>query len=112
MTVEVLPLTKVFDVGDPCKPTVTIKDAATGQLADPEHLFFELQRPDGTKVTYRYGVDDEIVRDSIGRFHFYLVLAQAGNWVGRFSTVGDLAGAELFEISVRDSVFGAVPSVA
>lgn len=61
----------------------TFTDVA-GTLVDPAAVFFNWQQPDGTKSEYEFGVDPEIVNDSVGVYHVDLAFNAAGVWKTAF----------------------------
>ena len=73
---------------------------------DPDDVYFQWRRPD-TKIisTYHYGVDPELVRDSIGNYHADVTLDFPGEWPYRFYWTGTYVGAAENKCCVRDSVF-------
>ena len=60
--------------------TGTFTDSMTGELADPIALQFKLRLPDATTETFTYGVDDEIVRTSTGKYRYSLPLLLEGTY--------------------------------
>lgn len=79
--------TPAYDLGDVRRLAVAITDSA-GDAADPTGLTFTLQPPDGVTVTYVYGTDAELVKDSVGNYHVDITLAQAGRHAYKFTATG------------------------
>ena len=57
----------------PCK----CKDVG-GAYVDPIVLVFNLTKPDGTFITYTYGTDLELIKDSVGNYHVDLTMDSVG----------------------------------
>lgn len=96
-----------YDVGDRVKLSVTIRDLENDSaLIDPDALVFTMLEPDATSTSYTYGVDAEVVRDSIGIFHVNWDVTQSGNHWSRFAASGNVGAAEELGFKVR------VPKVA
>src|SRR5579872_6677913 len=72
-----------------------------GVATDPSVLTFQFIKPDGTTTTYTYGVDAQLVRDSVGNYHVQLAVDLAGNWsyewVATGTVVATLPGAFVAE---------------
>lgn len=59
-------VTKVPDINDP--------------FADPSALAIRIDLPNGTSVTYIYGVDNILVRYALGKFYLEYTPPMAGNY--------------------------------
>ena len=65
---------------------------------DPTTLVAKTKNPSGTIVTYTYGVNAELVKDSVGNYHLDVSLNVAGTWAVRF------AGTGTCEVASEDQV--------
>lgn len=71
---------------------------------DPATIRLMLYKPDGTSVTYVYGVNPEVLRDDLGKYRFKFVPDQEGDWIYRWE--GDAPEtADEKKFKVIDSVF-------
>ena len=70
-------------------------DPETGKsLIDPSTVICRLRRPNGVVTAYTYGVDPEVIRDSIGRYRIRFPLAQIGTYKWSWQTsAGGCGGA-------------------
>ncbi len=59
---------------------------SAGTLTDPTTVSVTIREPDGTKTTYVYVTDPEVVKDSTGVYHISFVPDQIGShgvyWLG------------------------------
>jgi hypothetical protein len=95
--------TTTYDVGDRVKLSAEIRDLESvgSPLIDPDTLVFKMLEPNATITTYTYGVDPELVRDSVGVFHVEWDVDQAGNHWSRFAASGNVGAAEERGFKVR-----------
>jgi hypothetical protein len=61
---------------------------AAGDAADPAGVEFDLQPPTGDKVTYIYGVDAELEKDSVGNYHVDYTVTEEGIFWYKFTGTG------------------------
>jgi len=89
----------VYDKGDLVRCSASFTDAA-GTAFDPANVFFALREPTGAKVTFQYGVDAELVRDSTGVYHIDINASAPGHWWYRFYSTGSgqAAGEGVFVV--------------
>jgi hypothetical protein len=78
--------------GNTVRITATFTDLYTDE-ADPTDVEFTTHAPDGTEVTYVYGIDPEITKDSTGVYYCDFVINQGGTWTYRWTGVGVLVAA-------------------
>ena len=76
-----------FIVGDVARLSVSILDVA-GVPSDPTSLSLVIQAPDGTSTTHT----SDIVKDSVGKYHFDLPLDLAGSYGYRWQSSGENQG--------------------
>lgn len=78
---------KSYDVGKIIRCKGTFKNESDA-LHDPTDVYFELTKPDNTVVTYHYGVDAQVVRDSLGKYHVLVDGNVPGYWYYKFYATG------------------------
>jgi hypothetical protein len=59
-----------------------------GALIDPTIVHFEYSKPDGTVTSLRYGVDLELKKDAVGKYHVNLDAQDSGVWAYRWWSEG------------------------
>ena len=67
----------VFYVGNGYRLPILIEDTA-GTDADPASLAVTVLSPANVELSYVYGVDSEVVRDSTGNYHMDILLEVEG----------------------------------
>lgn len=92
----------IYDVGDGRRLTATFRDI-NGQLADPTTVTFRMTTPDGATTEYGYGVDAELVRDSLGVYRVDWTVTQPGRHHYRWAGDGDVVVAEETSFTVRET---------
>src|SRR5689334_164470 len=83
---------------------VSAEFRADRALTDPSAVRFKLKKPsdDDTEV-FTYGTDDEIVRESTGKYYVDLTLDESGSWHYRWESDGVVtAGQNRFRVSAAD----------
>jgi hypothetical protein len=72
--------------------SVTFRDA-TGALADPTSItfYYASAAAPTSRLTYLYGTDAQLVRDSLGVYHVDLVPLVPGTWTYGFIGTGTVA---------------------
>lgn len=78
---------KHYDLGDLVRAVAIFKDA-DNVLTDPSAVRFKVKDPAGAIVTYVYGTDAQLVRDSAGNYHVDIDADAAGFWYYRFYSTG------------------------
>jgi hypothetical protein len=94
---------KQYVVGAEVRVSATYTVA--GVLTDPTTVTVRIKTPGGTKTTYVYGQDGEVVRDSTGAYHLDVTASVAGYWHYRFEGTGVAAGAKESKFNVNSSAF-------
>ena len=86
-----------YQVGDLVRVSASFTDAS-GNAVDPDTVYCDITAPDGTKTTYTYGTDAEVVRDSAGNYHLDVDVTAAGRWcyAWRSRGTGQAAGSGSF----------------
>lgn len=92
--------TPAYDLADVRRLSAAVTDSDAA-AADPTGLSFTLQPPDGVTVTYVYGTDAELVKDSVGNYHVDITLSQPGRWAYKFNATGSNAQMTSGELFVR-----------
>jgi hypothetical protein len=91
--------TTTHDIGDAENIKATFKNA-NGTPTDPSDVTFDMIEPDGTKTTYAYATDAQLVRESAGIYHVIWTWARQGRhhviWKGTGSLIE--AGASEFYV--------------
>lgn len=93
-----------FEVGDLVRCAGVFRDVA-GALTDPATINFKYKKPDGTIVTYVYGTNGQLVKDSTGNYHVDVDANAAGTWFYRFYSTGNAQAADEDEFRVLVSQF-------
>lgn len=70
----------------------TYSDAAETTLADPTTVSLEVLEPDGTETTYTWAAA-QVIRDSLGVFHYDYTPDQAGHYAYHWTATGTVATA-------------------
>lgn len=83
--------------------TITFHNSE-GALADPTVVTVVDTEPDGTISTYVYGTNAEVVRDSLGKFHYDVVFTANGQRTVRLSGTGAVKASitHTFVVGVYD----------
>lgn len=69
-----------YTIGQQINCTVVFTDVATGAYVDPTNIRFWERDPSGNVTNHVYLVDMNVVRDSLGHYHYNLLLDEAGTW--------------------------------
>ncbi len=77
-----------YMIGEKIRLTATFSDPETGNLLDPGTVYVSWKDPDGNIVQKQYGVDPELVKDSVGTYHIDIDAAMAGQWRFRWASTG------------------------
>ena len=76
-----------YYIGNLVTVNITFKDA-NGDLVDPTVVTLEVRNPLGAEITYTYGVDAGLIKDSVGNYHYDINANLAGLWVYLWSASG------------------------
>jgi uncharacterized protein YfaS (alpha-2-macroglobulin family) len=82
----------LYQVGNVVRCTGAFTSAA-GAAVDPTTVTFRARKPDGTLITYVYGTNAELVRDSTGNYRVDVSADAAGRWAYRFEGTGSAPSA-------------------
>lgn len=80
--------------GNVVRCSVTFTDSV-GAALDPTTVSCTVTAPETLPVTYVYGTDVELVKDSVGNYHIDLTANTQGIWYYRFFSTG--IGTAAFE---------------
>lgn len=94
--------TESYDLGDMRRMPAAFTDI-DGNPADPTDVTFRMREPDGTVTSYVYGVDGELIRDSLGNFHVDWLYAQEGRHFCDFTGSGVVQAVAHAEIHIHRS---------
>lgn len=77
--------------------TVTVwglfSNPVTKAYIDPETVTLRVRAPNAVVTNFVYGVDSEIVRDTVGNYYYNLVLSQRGTYHWKWSASTDFPNA-------------------
>lgn len=76
-----------YDRGDLIRVSATFTNQA-GAALDPTAIVFKFTTPAAATTIYTYGVDGQLVRDSIGNYHVDVNANAAGRWRYRYESTG------------------------
>lgn len=94
-----------YDKNQNVRCTVVIQDVDSGAYVDPTTVTFYTIDPNGTVTTYVYGVDPEVIKDSVGHYHADVTLDVSGDWYYRWEGTGTYIGACENRMCARESKF-------
>ena len=81
-----------FIVGTTTRITTGIIGLSNNLPADPTGLALKIREPDKTLTTLTFGVDNALVKDSVGNYHADVLLDQSGVWHWRWEASGANSG--------------------
>ncbi len=93
-------MTESFDVGDLKRLTAVITDVDAA-AADPTELTLYIRLPDWTLVTKTWVAAAEVVRDSLGTFHFDYTIVQTGRHIVSWQATGAVVEVSTLEFYAR-----------
>lgn len=82
-----------YNEGQRIKITVHFTNADGGASVDPTIVRFCTLDPEGVSTCWRYIVDPEITRTSVGHYRFDLLLSKHGMWTYAWFGSGNFDGA-------------------
>ena len=92
--------TTAYDVGDLKRLTAVTKDIAAA-LTDPGEVTLYIRLPDWSLVTKTWVAAAEVVRDSLGTFHFDYTIVQAGRHIVSWQATGAVVEVSTLEFYAR-----------
>lgn len=93
-------MTLTFDRGDAQRLSMTFLNI-DNVAADPSSITATITEPDGVVITYNYGVDTELIKDSVGNYHVDYTFTKSGRHQVRFEGVGTVTSAEQTDVYIR-----------
>jgi hypothetical protein len=95
--------TQDISVGDLVRLDATFTDNA-GAEVDPTAVYFQTKNRSGSKSTYEYGVDANVVKVETGVYYADIDATQSGTWWYRvYSTgTGQAADESSFEVAYSE----------
>jgi uncharacterized protein YfaS (alpha-2-macroglobulin family) len=93
-----------YDLGDLVRCSGAFTNASDAAV-DPDTVLFQFRTPSGDITTYTYGVDAELVRDSLGNYHVDVDANEVGEWWVRFYSTGSGQAADELSFEVSESRF-------
>ena len=95
---------EVYNLGQKVRITAVFTDE-DGEAGDPSAVYAVVKEPGEAAVTYTYGTDAEVVKDSVGNYHLDQALDRPGIWAARWYSTGNVqAGSADTLIRVRETV--------
>lgn len=89
----------MFDHGDVIRLKTTIEELGTA--ADPGTLVLTILKPDGSTVTYTYGTDADVVRNTTGVYYVDYEIDQPGRHRYSWTSTGAAQAYEKETFDVR-----------
>jgi hypothetical protein len=80
----------------PCE--ARFSNPLTDELVDPNTVIFKVQDPDEIETSYTYGVDTEVIKDSVGVYHLDVLANKSGTWFYRYESPGQAANESWFYV--------------
>lgn len=93
-------MAKNYLEGQMIRCSVVYKDNATGAYVDPTTVTFRELDPSNNVISHVYGVDVNVIRDSLGHYHYDLLLDEDGTWHYRWECGGTYVGAAEARVNV------------
>lgn len=93
-----------LDTGDVTRCSVTFKNLA-GATVDPNTVTLKLKLPDNTILSSTYLVDDEVIKDSVGKYHLDYLISQGGIHYYKWEGSGAVFAAEESQFFVKITQF-------
>lgn len=76
-----------FPLGQTVRVRATFEDPDTLVLVDPNTVTFKVRAPNGVVTTKTYGVDAEVIKESVGKYLYRLTLSQEGTYRWKWTGV-------------------------
>ena len=92
-----------YDLGDVIRCSGSFVNSASTAI-DPTNVYAKIKVPSGTITTYTYGVDAELVKDSVGNYHVDVDASTSGTFLYRFYSTGTGQAAEEAAFVVEPSL--------
>jgi len=92
----------VYDIGDLVRLSAIFKVLEVE--TDPSTVTVRIIDPSGVKEVLTYA-DEEVTRDTTGRYHYDLLITESGYWSYRWEGTGAVVTAAEARLYVRSSKF-------
>ena len=86
-------MASTYYIGSETELTVEFFDMDGSTPADPTVATIKVRDPAGVETSHVYGVDVNVVKESVGVYHLDQVLDQAGTWFYRGIGTGAVVAA-------------------
>lgn len=93
-----------YDINESIRCNVEFKNRS-GAFVDPTTITFKIKSPTGTITTYTYITDEELVKESTGRYYIIVEPDESGTWHYRFSGTGTIKAAGESRFTVKPTQF-------
>lgn len=93
-----------YDIGDQLTVGYTFRNSS-GVAADPTTVELKLLTPAGVETSHVYGIDANVIKGSVGAYHYDLTLTESGLYTWRWIGTGAIVCADEGTIAVRASRF-------
>ena len=92
------------DKGNTVRVSAAFTTVATGAALDPTAVYCEYRDPSGNVTALVYGMDDALIKDSVGNYHVDIDADESGKWYYRFFSTGTgkAAGKGSFTVNPPD----------
>ena len=91
-----------YQKGQGVKCTAEFKDGDTGAYVDPTTVTFRTLNPNNVASAHVYGVDVNVIKDSVGHYHYIVTGNVAGTWYYRWDCTGTYTGASQRRFTICD----------
>lgn len=95
---------KTFDKGDVVVLSASFKDRNDNPI-DPGVVTFKIKDPAEDETTFVFGVDSELVKDSVGNYHVDVPVNLDGYWRYKFQSTGVGQAAEERQFQIKRGFF-------
>ena len=92
-----------FQQGQLVRLSVAFTVASTA--TDPTAVTLKIRTPSNSTVTYTYGTDGALVKDSTGNYHLDYTVAAKGLHIYRWAGTGAVVAAEEGSFTGKDTAF-------
>lgn len=91
----------VYDIGNIVVMSASFTDNSQNPI-DPSTVEMIVKIPDGTTITYTYGVDISMVKDSVGNYHCEIDAEMVGDYICFWKGFGIGQGSDSRTFTVID----------
>lgn len=78
-------------VGTAVNIAVEFKATVNDALADPSSVSLLVRKPTGAIATYVYGVDADLIKDTVGKYHMIVLIDKKGRWDFQYTGSGGVS---------------------